>query len=102
RETDRFRCFAPEGPGDYFHPWSNDVFCTTLETGATGLLLISDYRAKREPLLIERSNREPGALQLRDAFTGQPAASLQPGQWEFRIELPDSPVRLLTWSQWHR
>jgi hypothetical protein len=31
-ESDLFRCFAPEGKGDYFHAWSHDVFASTLET----------------------------------------------------------------------
>lgn len=99
KDTDLFRCFAPEGEGNYFHPWSNDVFASTLETEAEGLLLISDYRQEREPILVERSRKYAGPMILRDAFTGSEVARLVAGQWEFRIQLKDSPVRLLVWRK---
>jgi hypothetical protein len=99
RPADTFRCFAPEGSGDYFHPWSSDVFATTWESATTGLLLISDYRPKREPLLIERTGLSQGAMVLRDAATGRLVASLRPGQWEFRLHLADGPVRMLRWNK---
>jgi hypothetical protein len=98
-DTDLFRCFAPEGEGDYFHPWSDDVFASTLETEAEGLLLISDYRQERTPLLVERSRRYAGPMTLRDAFSGEKVADLTAGQWEFRTHLKDSPVRLLVWEK---
>lgn len=98
-DTDLFRCFAPEGKGDYFHPWSNDVFASTLETDTEGLLLISDYRKEQKPLWVERSRKYTGPVTLCDAFSGQEVAKLSAGQWEFEIDLKKSAVRLLMWKK---
>ncbi len=99
QDTDLFRCFAPEGKGDYFHPWSNDVFPATLETETEGLLHVSDYRQPRTPLIVERSRKQPGPMTLTDVFSGKQVAQLVAGQWEFRMEPGDWPVRLFSWAK---
>ncbi|MSR65392.1 MAG: hypothetical protein EXS18_06385 [Verrucomicrobiae bacterium] len=99
KETDLFRAHAPEGKGDYFHPWSKAVFVSTRETKSEGLVLISDYRAERAPFWVERSTAYSGPMTLTDAFTGAVVAKLAAGQWDFRIHLQNSPARLLVWRK---
>ncbi len=48
---------------------------------------------------VERSLKFPGPMVLKDAATGETVASLAAGQWDFRIHLKDSPVRMLVWSK---
>jgi hypothetical protein len=99
KETDLFRAHAPEGKGDYFHPWSKEVFVSTRETADEGLMLISDYRATRTPFWVERSNAFRGPMVLTDAFTGEVVARLSENQWDFLVQLKDWPVRLLVWNK---
>ncbi|MBI4025302.1 MAG: hypothetical protein HY360_10010 [Verrucomicrobia bacterium] len=99
KDTDLFRCFATEGKEVYFPSWSQDICTATRETDAEGLLLITDYRKERKPVWIERSMKYAGPLALIDALTGQPAAQLAAGQWDFFIYLKDSPWKLLVWKK---
>jgi len=108
-ETDLFRCFvrnpqAKPMPGQtsvrsLFPPWSNDVCTSTWENDEEGLLLITDYRAERTPVWIERSRRYIGPMKLYDAFSGEQVTQLTKGQWDFRTQLEKSPVRLLYWKK---
>ncbi len=99
KETQSFGVYAPEGKGDYFHPYSKEVFVSTRETKTTGLLLITDYRKDRTPFWVERSLTCNGPLTLTDAFTGKVVTKLTANQWDFRIHLKDLPVKLLVWRK---
>lgn len=99
KETTLFNAYAPDGKGDYFHPYSKEVFVSTRETKTEGLVLITDYRKERAPFWLERSTAYTGPMTLVDAFTGQTVAKLAANQWDFRIHLKDSSVRLLVWKK---
>ncbi len=99
KETSLFNAYPPEGKGDYFHPYSKEVFVSTRETKTEGVVLITDYRAERKPFWLERSTAYTGPMTLIDAFTGKTVAKLAANQWDFRIHLKDSPVRLLVWKK---
>lgn len=108
-ETDLFRCFvrdpdAKPMPGKtqvriLFPPWSDDVCTSTWENDEEGLLLITDYREQRTPVWIERSRKYVGSMKLYDAFSDEEVTQLTKGQWDFRIQLEESPVRLLYWKK---
>lgn len=99
KDTDLFRSFVTEGKEPYFPSWSPDVCTATRETDAEGLLLITDYRNERKPIWVERSMKYDGPMVLRDALTGEPAAQLAAGQWDFRIHLKEFPWKLLVWKK---
>ncbi|MBI3921642.1 MAG: hypothetical protein HY318_09515 [Armatimonadetes bacterium] len=99
KETDLFRAFPPEGKGDYFHPYSKEVFVSTRETKSDALILITDYRAERTPFWVERSTAYAGPINLTDAFTGKALVKLAANQWDFRLHLKDLPVKLLVWKK---
>ena len=103
RETDLFRAFVPvdvEGlPKSYFRPSSPDVCTATWESGKEGLLLLTDYRAQREPFWVERSLKYAGPMTLVDAFTDERVVHLTEGRWDFRVHLRELPVRMLYWRK---
>jgi len=99
KEASLFNAYPPEGKGDYFHPYSKEVFVSTRETKTEGVVLITDYRANRTPFWVERSTAHTGPMTLVDAFTGKTVAKLATNQWDFQIHLKDLPVRLLVWKK---
>ena len=109
KETDLFRCFvrdpdAKPMPGQtrvrsIFPPWSDDVCTSTWENDEEGLLLITDYREQRTHVWIERSRQYIGPMKLYDAFSDDEVTQLTKSQWDFRIQLEKSPVRLLYWKK---
>jgi hypothetical protein len=99
QETSLFAAFVPEGKGDYFHPYSKEVFVSTRETKTAGVVLITDYRKQRTPFWVERSTAYSGPMTLTDAFTGQTVATLAANQWDFRVYLGELPVKLLVWKK---
>ena len=62
-------------------------------------MLITDYREQRTPVWIERSRKYVGPMKLYDAFSDEEVTQLTKGQWDFRIQLEKSPVRLLYWKK---
>ncbi len=62
-------------------------------------MLTTDYREQRTPVWIERSRKYVGPMKLYDAFSDEGVTQLTKGQWDFRIQLEKSPVRLLDWKK---